>query len=348
MFEGFHGNERVTSALERMAAQDRLPQTLLLAGPEGIGKATLARRLAARLLGRPERIEQDDLSLPQNLALIEEREKWTSERRAEEPLLFASDPDFVTFPPDGPLRQITIQQMRLLRERAQFRPRKGSRRVFLIDHLDRANEQAANSLLKTLEEPPDYLTLVLTAENAHDLLPTIRSRAVTLYLAPLTREEMRRFVEERDLDQAERRVALANGCPGVAATLELEEYDRRRKSMLAMLETACAASPFHEWALLADSVAARKDDKLEEYLKVLYGLLADLLAIREGAGVLRNADIRHGLDRLAGQTTFEWIRRAAGKTDELLMLLRRNIQKGPALDAWVLALREASRSRQSA
>ena len=105
------------------------------------------------------------------------REKWVAEKRNEDPLLFASHADFVSFPPDGPLRQLSIPQMRQLKESAQFKPSRGSRRVFLIDHVDRAGEQAANSLLKTLEEPPDHLILILTAENAYDLLPTIRSRA---------------------------------------------------------------------------------------------------------------------------------------------------------------------------
>ena len=74
-------------------------------------------------------------------------------------------------------------------------PMHGSRRIFLIDHIDRANEQAANSLLKTLEEPPPHLLLIMTAENAYDLLPTIRSRAVPFQFAPLgDAEEMREFV----------------------------------------------------------------------------------------------------------------------------------------------------------
>ena len=339
MFEGFHGNQRATAALARMVEQDRIPQTLLLAGPEGVGKATLARRLAAQLLGGKDKIEQDDLSLPANLAVIEERERWPAERRAEEPLLFASHADFVTFPPDGPLRQLTIQQMRLLKQQAQFKPRRGARRVFLIDHLDRANEQAANSLLKTLEEPPDHLTLALTAENAHDLLPTIRSRAVPLYLGPLTGEEMRRFVAERGLDQPERRIALAAGSPGVAVALDLAEYDRRRKAMLALLQAAAGATPFHAWLDYADSIAARREDKLDEHLKVLYGLLSDLVAIRGGAGDVRNLDLRAELEPLAARVSFDWLRSAIAKTDELTGLLRRNIQKSIALDAWVLGLR---------
>src|SRR2546429_9104131 len=191
MFEQFYGNAHVVEALEQMLANNRLAQTLLFSGPEGVGKATLARRLGARLLGQGDLIERDDLSLPDNVDTVASRERWPSEKRNEDPLLFATHSDFVTFAPDGPLRIISIQQTRLLKERAQFLPHKGSRRVFLIDHVDRANDQAANSLLKTLEEPPDHLVLIMTAENAYDLLPTIRSRAVPFHFAPLAREEMR-------------------------------------------------------------------------------------------------------------------------------------------------------------
>src|SRR5579872_4047595 len=228
MFEGFWGNAAVTQALEQMISQGRLAQTLLFSGPEGVGKATLARRLGAHLLGQGELIERDDLSLPENLESIAAREKLPADKRNDDPLMLATHPDFVTFPPDGPLRQISIQQTRLLKDRAQFMPNRGNRRVFLIDHVDRANDQAANSLLKTLEEPPDHLVLVMTAENAYDLLPTIRSRAVPFQFAPLSEDEMQRFVRARGLDHPERRIALAAGSPGIAVSIDLEVYDKRR------------------------------------------------------------------------------------------------------------------------
>ena len=339
MFENFWGNPHVSEALEQMLAHGRLAQTLLFSGPEGVGKATLARRLGARLLGRPELIEQDDLSLPDNLETVRDREKMPADKRNEDPLLFASHPDFVTFPPDGPLRQISIQQTRLLKDRAQFMPHHGSRRVFLIDHVDRANDQAANSLLKTLEEPPDHLVLIMTAENAYDLLPTIRSRAVPFQFAPLSPEEMQSFVRARGLDEPQRRMALAGGSPGIAMSLDLQAYDRRRAAMLALLKVAAGVAPFGTWVPVSEAIARSKSEKLELHLKVLYELLRDLLLLQQGTGEIRNQDIRRELETLAPGIEFAWIRKAVVKVDEIAGLIRRNIQKGIALDSLIVELR---------
>jgi DNA polymerase-3 subunit delta' len=339
MFDNFWGQAHITEALEQMIALDRIPQTLLFSGPEGVGKATLARRIGARLLGHAERIERDDLSLEENLETVASRERWPADKRNEDPLLFASHPDFVTFAPDGPLRQISIPQTRLVKESAQYMPHAGSRRIFLIDHADRANDQAANSLLKTLEEPPPHLILILTAENAYDLLPTVRSRSVPFHFTPLGEDEMRAFVRARGLDQAERRVALAAGSPGLAVSLDLAAYDKRRAAMLALVKAASGATPFSAWLPYGESIARSKSDKLEAYLKVLYELLRDLLVLRESAGQIRNRDVRGELEALAGTLSFAWIQAAVKKTDELAGLLRRNIQKQIALDALVLELR---------
>jgi DNA polymerase III subunit delta' len=339
MFENFWGNAHVAEALEQMIAQDRLAQTLLFSGPEGVGKATLARRLGKSLLPRPNLIERDDLSLAENLETIATREHWPSEKRNEDPLLFASHPDFLTFPPDGPLRQISIQQTRLLKERALYLPHQGKRRIFLIDHVDRANEQAANSLLKILEEPPPHLVIVLTAENAYDLLPTIRSRSVPFHFAPLAPDQMRAFVAARGLDQPERRLALAAGSPGIAVSLDLEAFEKRRAAMLTLLKTAAGAAPFGAWVPVSEAIGRGKSEKLELYLKVLYELLRDVLILREGGGSLKNQDIRRELETLASKLEFAWIRKAVAQVDEILRLLRRNIQKTVALDALVVELR---------
>jgi DNA polymerase-3 subunit delta' len=346
-FDHFHGNSKAAQTLFALTRQERIPQTILLDGPQGVGKATLARRFAAAMIGGRnkidrDKIEQDDQSLEGNADTIAEREKWPSDKRNEDPLFFATHPDFLTFPPDGPLRQITIEQMRLLREQAQFKPLHGARRVFLIDHIDRANEQAANSLLKTLEEPPEHLILLLAAENPYDLLPTIRSRAVSFHLAPLSNAEMQAFVATRGLSDPERRIALAAGSPGLAVSMDLEVYDERRTAMVKLLEVAAGRAPFAEWAKYAEAIAPRKTEKLDALLNILYVLLEDVLLLSQGAGEIRNADIRRELEALASGVSFRWIRAAVHRADELSTLVRRNIQKTIALDALVVELRALS------
>jgi DNA polymerase-3 subunit delta' len=338
--EHFYGNPEIAATLEDAIRRERIPQTLLFSGPEGVGKATLARRFAAALLKyAPEKIEQDDLSLDSNLTSIADREKWTSDKRNEDPLVFSSHPDFATFAPDGPLRQITIAQMRLLKERAPLKPLRGAWKVFLIDSIDKANEQAANSLLKTLEEPPPHLLIILTARNAYDLLPTIRSRAVPFYFGRLHEAQMREFLASRKLDDAARRLALAEGSPGVAVSLDLEAYDRRRGAMLALLKVAGGLEPFGSWMKHSESIGARRSEKIEQYLEVLYGLLGDVARLAHGVSEVRNQDVAGELGSIAAKVSFDWLRAAVERVDELVNLARRNIQKSLALDAFAVQLR---------
>ncbi|HYO82520.1 MAG TPA: AAA family ATPase [Bryobacteraceae bacterium] len=328
------------ATLERMLEGGRIPQTLLLTGPEGVGKATLARRFAAALLGGREKIDKDDLSLPENQTLLADREKLPAEKRSEDPLFFSSHPDVVTFAPDGPLRQISIQQVRLMRERAQLKPLRGSRRIFLIDGVDRANEQAANSLLKVLEEPPEHLIVFLTASNPQDVLPTIRSRAVPLTLTRVSPDELAAFLSERQVEQAARRAALAHGSPGAALNVDLDAWDRRRAAMLALLRTASGRSSFSEWNKEAEKLSASRSEKLECYLEVLYSLIEDIVLTQTGHGdKVGNPDARREIEELAGDLPFSSIRKLISRADELTDLLRRNIQKGLALDSLAAALR---------
>jgi DNA polymerase-3 subunit delta' len=338
-FPDFYGNAPVAQTLAQMISNGRLSQTILLSGPEGVGKATLARRFAAALLGDARKIEHDDLSLPENIEIVEQREKWPADKRGDDPLLFSTHPDFVTFPPDGPLRQIAMQQIRLLRERALFKPLRGAHRVFLIDHLDRANEQSANALLKVLEEPPEHLIVIATVENLYDLLATIRSRSLVLQMSRLSDSDMADFSNARNLPDAGIRIALAEGSPGMAATLNLETFRERRALLLAAFECGAGVTPFSNWLQQSESFGNRKSEKLDYYLKLAYGLLEDVLAVGEGRPPVQHRDIQHRIAAIAQRVDFSWMEQAVKGVDELTLMVRRNIQKLGALDAMIINLR---------
>ena len=246
-FDAFFGNSRVVEVLRGMVTEQRLPQTLLFSGPRGVGKATAARLLAAAAncdqgpradpcgaCSNCRRMIVADLRSEPIEQLFAERLKMPAAKRLDNPLIVSTHPDLLIFPPDGPLRMITIEQARRLRQAARFGPSEGRWRFFVVDQADRANEEAANSLLKTLEEPAPKLTIILTAENPYDLLPTIRSRAIPFHFGPLSREEMAGFFATRPaIDSAarERLTGWAQGSPGRAVSLDVEAYTRRREAI---------------------------------------------------------------------------------------------------------------------
>jgi DNA polymerase-3 subunit delta' len=359
-FSDLIGNSSTVAAIRRMLAEDRLPQTLLFAGPRGVGKATLARFLTAAAncprqgpadfcgeCAGCRRILAADLSLPEHAEMLAEREKMPANKRAEAPLIVSTHPDFLTFPPDGPMRMIGIEQARQLRNAAQYNASEGRRRVFLIDEADRANDEAANSLLKTLEEPGPQLTIILTAENPYELLPTIRSRSVPFFFSPLSVDEMRRFFDKREelsAKERERLASWAQGSPGRALQIDPDEYVERRAALLAMLETSLDAASFAKALAGTETLGRRAKDKLELLAEILYGLLSDLVRLSHGAGEIVNQDIRRDLETLAAKAGFDWIVRAAEGVDELEEYRRRNIQKQVALEAWTVRLRRAARA----
>jgi DNA polymerase-3 subunit delta' len=106
-----------------------------------------------------------------------------------------------------------------------------------------------------------------------------------------------------------------------------------------LLKVAAGAVDFGAWIPVSEAIGRSKSEKLDLYLKVLYELLRDLMLLHEGAGEIRNLDIRGELEALAAAIQFAWIRKAVGLVDEIAQLIRRNIQKTIALDALILHLR---------
>ena len=350
----FIGHQRIAASLWRMVSENRLPQTLLFAGKRGIGKATLARHLAAGMNcasgpGMPcgecsacARILDSDLSSEQFRETLEARRKLTAEKRKSSPLVIAMHPDVLIFPPDGPMQLLSIDQARLLRESAQLAPAEGRRRIFVLEHADRATEEASNALLKTLEEPAPRLTIILTSEHPFSLLPTIRSRAIPFYFSALSRSEMDEFMQSRDEVAAEHRAlvsAWAEGSPGTAITLDMEEFARRRQAMLALLRMALKRGEFAKLSAEIGSLGRGESGQIDRLASMLTSLLRDLLRVRvKFPGDLVHHDIADELEQLARRVSFRWLERAVTGLQELEQLQRMNVQKQIALEAYALKL----------
>jgi DNA polymerase-3 subunit delta' len=239
---------------------------------------------------------------------------------------------------------IKVGQVRSVIDSVYYKPGEGGRKVFIFTESSFMKE-AANSLLKVLEEPPEYASLILLTTNTGELLPTIRSRCVTFTLAALPVADLEHALETSrpDLKPAQRALVarLANGAIGRALHFKLEEYLEARSSALALLRTAISATDHTEMFKITETYRAGAEgrEKTDQLLRTLYSLLEDLLMLKSGTPELvRNPDIQAELGRLAQSVDFDWIVNASQRIAEVERGMRRNLLRSLSLDAFAVSL----------
>jgi len=258
------GHYEARRRLAHALSEGRLPQVILVSGPKGVGKQRLALWLAQMIyceepekepcgkcrgchlvegLGHPDLHWMTPIPRPKAADAAKQVEETAElvaqavDERRKAPLYG---------PPDG-MAIHGVATARLIARRAALTPVEGRRKVFIVGDAERlvpqeASPEAANALLKLLEEPPEDTVFVLTAEDPKALLPTVRSRAVPLRLGRLGSDEVRGFLESHldpPLDPAalDERVALAEGSIG-RALWEVEDTAQARARALEFLEAA--------------------------------------------------------------------------------------------------------------
>ncbi len=299
-FSKIIGQEKAKRYLENVMRRKRIPHAYLFTGVPGIGKTRTAKAFAMTLNCRaPSGLD--------GCGVCPSCQK----------VLHGNFPDFVSIKPDG--RKIKIEQIRELNRSLAYAPLSGGYRVCVIHRAETMTGEAANSFLKTLEEPPSGNVLVLNATEPRDLLPTIVSRCQRVSFQPLEAEEViRRLTEEETLDSTSAAILArtADGSLGRALKMGASDYLERRRIWLRRLVELCGRSRAEAMNMAVESAKESRMglDQPESEKVGMFDMLSvwaawyrDLLLVRTGApkGLLINVDFQDQLKKTASGLSLE-------------------------------------------
>lgn len=259
-------NKRAQETLAAFVNGGRFPHALLLEGPEGSGRRTFAREIAAALFCRGEHKPCGSCSQCRKV-------------------LERNHPDVEYYGGDGSRRSFHIDTIRQLRQNAWLLPGEAPCRVCVLCGAENMTDQAQNALLKILEEPPEHTVFILTAENRAMLLPTILSRVQTIRLEPLTPAEILPVLRERCPDQPGEKLEwaaeTADTIGQALALLADESLQKHAQLAQRMLELLCNGSEY-DLLTAVEPVSRKREDLLEVCTQLRQLLTAELTRAASG------------------------------------------------------------------
>ena len=248
MFEKVIGNNAIKEMLASSLEKETLSHSYLWIGLQGIGKKMLALEFAKRILC----LEKEDSHTCKSCIAFET----------------SNHPDFMCIEPDG--NTIKIEQIRFLQKKITEKPIISEKKVYIINDADTMTIEAQNCLLKTLEEPPEFATIILIGSQENAFLPTIKSRCMILHFQPIENKNIREYMELNYgiRDVTENQLSFFQGSIGKAIALKdkQKEYEKI-ESMIANLRS----KDFIEIVKLAELLYKAKEEIFDilEYINIL-------------------------------------------------------------------------------
>ena len=283
MFEQITGHQQNKEFLERFLNREERPHALLFYGPEGIGKCLLAKEFARAFLCLGSVQEAKPCNHCESCRLLN-----------FETGNFAH-PDYLYFDPMTDEEQekkktkiISVSQIRSLIKQAAFGPTLSKHKICIINEADTMNTEAANSLLKLLEEPPDKWFFILVASSVSRLLPTILSRVIQVRFTPLSVQETKNALLKKEIPEAEADLLahLSDGSLGQALRFREERILDYRNMALKYVAEFPLQAPMTD--LLSEDYfsecipSSGGNEQLQQFIAMTVSLLRDLLFVKSG------------------------------------------------------------------
>ena len=346
MFSHLIGNEDVKSTLRRLLTSGRLPGSLLFTGVDGVGKKLFALELAKALNCR-NRVGVEACDECSSCLRIAKStfEPFSEPADNRERMIWSEHGDLAMIRPY--LQIIRVKPIRELEREANFRPFEGAARVFIIEDAEYMNDQAANALLKTLEEPPPTTNLILTTTNPTALLATIRSRCQVIRFAPVPAAEIEKFlIKQKELPASDAALLArtSQGSIGRACAADIDDYRERRNEMLGVLRALTITGNRVQLLRAAEALAAARDrSEYEGRLDILENLVRDAWALALGRSreTVANIDIVNDLEKVAAELRSEKASAWLSAIEELRGTLEVNINRKIASDGLMLKMAAA-------
>lgn len=226
MFENLIGNNNIKEYLKKCIIDKNYSHSYMFFGPEGVGKKLFAKSFSEQILC---------LDINKN---CEKYAQTENEKKCDSCIKFDSGnhPDFEIIEPDG--KSIKIDQIRSLQQDMANKPIISKNKIFIINDADTMTEESQNCLLKTLEEPPKYGIIFLIVSNESKILPTIKSRCVTLKFNKIEKEEMKKSFP----DLSEEQIELLDGSLKQKDTIK--EKEEEYKSLIEFTDNLDKGIPY--------------------------------------------------------------------------------------------------------